>query len=140
MRRAFTFENVARFAIVSTAWTTVALGWLAPTSLTYRLFAEGGAPGQFMLRVMTIIVVMLVLDIVGNDWSPTPFLDYLREKRVFLFAALAHCYAVQALVAIGPTLDIGDILPVSYLCTAILCGWYVWSMALNAKPSEPSDE
>lgn len=139
MRRAFTFDNVARFAIVSTAWTTVALGWLAPNSLTYKLFAEGGAPGQLMLRVMTVIVVVLVLDIIGNDWSLSPSLGYLQQKRVFLFAALAHCYAVQAMVAIGPTLDMGDILPVSYLCTALLCAWYVWAMVFAVLPDKDNE-
>ena len=139
MRKAFTYDNVARFGIVSTAWTTVTLGWLAPKSLTYRLFADGGAPGQVMLHVMTLIVLLLILDIMGNDWWPKPRLDYLLHKRVFLFAALAHCYAVQALVAIGPTINLDDILPVSYLASALLCAWYVWSMVFAVLPDKTNE-
>ena len=140
MRKAFTYDNVARFAIVLTTWTTVTLGWLAPKSLTFKLFAEGGVPGQVMLHLMTLIVGLLILDIIGNDWSPTTLLDFIKEKRLFLFAALAHCYAVQAMVAIGPTVDLDDILPVSYLGTAVLCGWYVWAMALNVLPDTHDHE
>ena len=139
MRKAFTYDNVARFGIVSTSWTTVTLGWLAPKSLTFKLFAEGGASGQVLLHMMTLIVLLLILDIIGNDWLPTPRLHYLQHKRVFLFAALAHCYAVQALVAIGPTLDMGDILPISYLASALLCGWYVWSMVFAVLPDKTNE-
>ena len=139
MRKSFTYDNVARFSLIATSWTTVALGWLAPNSLTYRLFAEGGSPGQAMLHIMTLVVGLLIIDVIGNDWMPQPSLAYLQDKRVFLFAALAHCYAVQALVAIGPTLDMGDILPISYLASAILCAWYVWAMVFAVLPGKSNE-
>lgn len=133
IHRLLKFDLIARCAILTQVVFTCALAWFVKTSLTAKLIATGASSGYAVLVVLTVIAVACVLDIVVNDLLPDSYvLASVKKRRHLLYHVVAGLYFIQAFAGIGTSLDVEDILCLSYLFTGGLSAWYSWAVSLRA--------
>lgn len=133
IHRLLKFDLIARCAILIQTAFTCLLAWLVPTSLTARLIADGASYGRGVLLLLTLVVVAGAVDILINDFLPDRFvLPGIKRRRHVLYHLVAGLYFVQAFAGVGNTINVEDILCLSYVCTGGAAAWYSWTVSLRA--------
>ena len=126
------FHFIARATLVLQAVTTVALGWLSPTSLTARVLASGGVIGETVLVAMTVVALVALLDMVWWDvlgLKPGGLSTIGAEHMVYL--TLGALYWMQAMAGVTTTDGGAWVLLASYMGAGAACCWYGWSAAVR---------
>ena len=131
--RLIKFDLIARCAILLQAGMSCLIAWLVPTSLIARLIADGGVYGHNVLLLLTVTVVVGLLDVLINDLLPERMrLECTRRRRHGIFHILAGLFFVQAFVGVGDSIDIEDLLSLSYLLNGLIAAWYSWAISIRA--------
>lgn len=126
------FDFVARTSILVQSATTVSLGWLAPTSLTARILAEGDGTGRCLLWAMTIVTLAGLADAVVNDLMPESWqLECIQRNRHIGFMLLGAAYLVQAFAGLGNSPGGAHVLLANYVGVGGVCGLFAAAAAVR---------
>ena len=128
------FDFVARASILAQSATTVALGWLSPSSLTARILAEGGVAAQGLLWLMTMATLVGIADAVVNDLMPENWrLECIQRNRHIGFMLLGAAYLVQAFAGLENAPSGAHVLLANYLGVAGVCGLFAAAAAVRPR-------
>ena len=126
------YHVAARAALLTQGSATIALGWLAPSSLTARLLVDGGVFGEAVLLAMSAIVCVGWLDVVINDVLPERFkLTWIRTHEHLGYMVLGVAYWSQAMGGAATELAGATVLLLNYLAVGAVCCWYGWTSAMH---------
>lgn len=126
------FELIARAGILSTTTTTCLLGWWVPNSVTALLLKEGGQLGHVVLILLTLCLGVALLDLVVNDFLPKRYHVFWAQRNQHRgYSFLAALYGLQAYASVGDSIGYEDLLPLGYLVTGLIAGWYSWTVAIK---------
>lgn len=125
------YRLVAKGAILTQASTTVALGWLSPLNLTYRLLESAGAVATGVLVMMTVLLAAawceLLLSVLSSSLAwPT------QKAESLWYMAIGLCYLIQSMAGGDLVQTPGAwVLLSNYVCAGLVCTWYGWTSAVR---------
>jgi hypothetical protein len=124
---------IARAALLTQAATTVALGWLSPTSLTAATIEAGGAIGAGVLTLMSMMVAVALLDLLFNDFLRRR-IAWAEDRESLVYMLIGLCYWMQAMAGAATSDDGAWVLIANYIVFGAVCNWYGFARALRGRP------
>jgi hypothetical protein len=121
---------IARAALLTQGTTTVALGWLSPTSLTRATFEAGSVLAWLVLTFMTLLIAGAWLDLLLNDVLRRRF-HWVEKHEALVYMLIGLCYWMQAFAGSSTADDGAWVLIANYVFFGAVCNWYGFARALR---------